>query len=128
MQAGYDVADLFDLDDRTRGDLRDAVRAAAARAEVCDAVANVYRALQEQVELRRPVCATSGRCCRFEEFGHRLFVTTMELAAFSAARGFADGPTSIGSGCPFQHDKLCTVHAIRPFGCRVFFCDETSTD
>jgi Fe-S-cluster containining protein len=57
-----------------------------------------------------------------------LFVTTMELAAFSAARGFADPPTPIGAGCPFQHDKLCTVHTIRPFGCRIFFCDETSTD
>jgi Fe-S-cluster containining protein len=31
-------------------------------------------------------------------------------------------------GCPFQSMKLCGVHAIRPFGCRVFFCDETSTD
>jgi Fe-S-cluster containining protein len=95
---------------------------------VRDAVANVYHALQEQTELRRPVCIASGRCCRFEEFGHRLFVTTMELATFSAARGIADPPAPIGAGCPFQQDKLCTVHAIRPFGCRVFFCDETSTD
>ncbi|MGH7214404.1 MAG: hypothetical protein ACREIT_06545, partial [Tepidisphaeraceae bacterium] len=31
------------------------------------------------------------------------------------------------SGCPFQLDKLCTVHAIRPFGCRIFFCDSTAT-
>src|SRR5688572_15421937 len=116
------------MDDQTRTELRDAVRAAAARADVRDAVANVYHALQEQIELRRPVCVTSGRCCRFEEFGHRLLVTTMELAAFSAARGFADPPTATAASCPFQQEKLCTVHAIRPFGCRVFFCDETSTD
>jgi len=32
-----------------------------------------------------------------------------------------------GAGCPFQVAKMCGVHAIRPFGCRVFFCDETST-
>jgi Fe-S-cluster containining protein len=32
------------------------------------------------------------------------------------------------AGCPFQSDKLCTVHAIRPFGCRIFFCDATTTD
>ncbi|HWE94497.1 MAG TPA: hypothetical protein VG269_11085, partial [Tepidisphaeraceae bacterium] len=32
-----------------------------------------------------------------------------------------------GKGCPFQRLKLCTVHAIRPFGCRMFFCDATST-
>ncbi|HWB54725.1 MAG TPA: hypothetical protein VG722_11050 [Tepidisphaeraceae bacterium] len=28
--------------------------------------------------------------------------------------------------CPYQIDGLCSVHAIRPFGCRIFFCDESS--
>ena len=123
---------MIAIDDQTRTELRDAVRAAAARADVRDAVANVYRALQEQIELRRPVCATSGRCCRFDAFGHRLFVTTMELAAFSADLGAGASVCETASGdpgaCPFQRDKLCTVHTIRPFGCRVFFCDETSTE
>jgi Fe-S-cluster containining protein len=32
-----------------------------------------------------------------------------------------------GRGCPFQVGKLCGVHAVRPFGCRVFFCDPSST-
>jgi hypothetical protein len=32
-----------------------------------------------------------------------------------------------GTGCPFQVAKLCGVHAIRPFGCRMFFCDPAST-
>ena len=128
MQAGYDVRRVTELDEQTRINLCDAVRDAAARPEVCDAVASVYHALAEQIELRRPVCVTSGRCCRFDEFGHRLFVTTMELAAFAAAGGFADDIAPMNGGCPFQRDKLCTVHAIRPFGCRIFFCDETSTD
>jgi len=123
--------------------------------------------------MRRPICVTSGRCCRFEEFGHRLYVTTMELAKFvyemSVVIGhssFVPGPLSVVAdrrtagiasearptislpllatdtgpkakdkgqmtkdqpGCPFQVNKLCGVHAIRPFGCRIFFCDETST-
>lgn len=70
----------------------------------------------------------SGRCCRFDEFGHRLYVTTLELATFLhdvAVRQSAAGWG--GSGCPFQRDKLCTVHTIRPFGCRIFFCDASST-
>ncbi|HZZ44771.1 MAG TPA: hypothetical protein VFE58_17675, partial [Tepidisphaeraceae bacterium] len=33
-----------------------------------------------------------------------------------------------GGACPFQEGGLCSVHGIRPFGCRVFFCDETSTE
>ena len=32
-----------------------------------------------------------------------------------------------GTGCPFQVAKLCGVHEIRPFGCRIYFCDATST-
>ena len=135
------------------------VMQAAGRPSVCETVGAVYDALQEQIELRRPVCKTSGRCCRFDEYGHRLYVTTMELAKFvhemSVARrqlsvvggGPATVPGSSGrttislplistdegqlttdkSGCPFQVHKLCGVHAIRPFGCRIFFCDETST-
>src|SRR4051812_50089543 len=77
----------------------------------------------------------SGRCCRFEEYGHRLFVTTLELAAFlheieqsTAAGKSAARPGWDGTGCPFQSGRLCSVHAIRPFGCRMFFCDATSTE
>jgi Fe-S-cluster containining protein len=31
-------------------------------------------------------------------------------------------------GCVFQVEKLCSVHSIRPFGCRIFFCDPSATD
>ena len=103
--------------------------AIALRPDVRDAVDNVYRALQDAIDLRRPLCSSSGRCCRFEEFGHRLFVTTLEMAAFvSQANRPLNPPGWNGTGCPFQLKGLCDVHRIRPFGCRVYFCDETSTD
>lgn len=111
--------------------LAEAVRGAAGRAEVRDAVRAVYADVQRAIELRRPVCVVSGRCCRFEEYGHRLFVTTVELAAFVQelpALSGTEGRPWDGSGCPFQSGKLCGVHALRPFGCRMFFCDATSTD
>jgi Fe-S-cluster containining protein len=101
----------------------------AARADVCQAISNVYRALQDALDLRKPLCVSSGRCCRFEEYGHRLFVTTMELAAFISQTDRPLKPADWdGTGCPFQLNGLCDVHLIRPFGCRVFFCDETSTE
>lgn len=121
-------------------ELFDAVRTAAARPDVSRAVADLYADLARRIDARRPVCRASGRCCRFEEFGHRLYVTTLELAAFVAQLDPAPSPAPITpsphlpilpsnpGGCPFQVDGLCSVHAIRPFGCRVFFCDETSTD
>lgn len=128
--------------------LREHVGAAASRADVRDAVARVYDALQHEIDGRRPICSASGRCCRFEEYGHRLYVSTLELAAFVAGRqrskderarqdeastgpcslsSFILQPSSLPHACPFQIDNLCSVHAIRPFGCRMFFCDPTST-
>ena len=103
--------------------LRDAVLAAVGRSDVREEVLRIYRELQEQIDLRKPKCSTSGRCCRFEEYGHRLYVTTLELATFFALVG---DPERSDAACPFQMDGLCSVHAARPFGCRVFFCDSTS--
>jgi Fe-S-cluster containining protein len=107
----------------------------AGRAEARAGVEAVYADLAAEIERRRPVCVVSGRCCRFEEYGHRLFVTTLELGAFlSGFEGMAKPAALVeaieawtGAGCPFQVGKLCGVHGVRPFGCRVFFCDETST-
>ena len=118
-------------------ELRQTVLSAASRPAVREAVLRIYSDLQAEIDRRRPVCLLSGCCCRFEEFGHRLYVTTMELAAF--VRDFPP-PESMphklrqsidawtGPGCPFQAGKLCGMHAIRPFGCRVFFCDSTSSE
>ena len=111
------------MDDST---LAEHVQRAARRPEVIAAVGRVYAQLQTEIDLRRPMCVASGRCCRFEEFGHRLFVTTMELAAFVSQLPVDPPPAWDGAGCPFQVNKLCTVHTIRPFGCRMFFCDATS--
>ena len=99
---------------------------AAGRGAVRDAVAAIYRAVQAETDARRPRCDISGRCCRFEQYGHRLYVTTMELAAF--IHELDRQPTADNrGGCPFQRGTLCGVHTLRPFGCRVFFCDPAST-
>ena len=37
-------------------------------------------------------------------------------------------PNPDPGGCPFQNAKLCQVHALRPFGCRIFFCDATAAE
>jgi len=99
-------------------------------------VGRIYADLAQEIDARRPVCAISGRCCRFEEYGHRLFVTTIELAVFvhefEASAPSPEMAENIsrwgGTGCPFQVGKLCGVHSIRPLGCRMFFCDPTSTE
>lgn len=118
-------------------ELRDAVLEASRRAEAREGVLAVYAEVQREIDARRPICQASGRCCRFEEFGHRLYVTTLELAAFVYDLPPADQRSPelrralsswTGVGCPFQFSRLCGVHHIRPFGCRLFFCDATSTE
>lgn len=102
---------------------------AAERRDMRERVEGIYAEFQREVDQRRPRCDASGRCCRFQEYGHRLYVTTIELAAFvHAVRLRASQPVGgqRGGVCPFQIESLCSVHTIRPFGCRVFFCDPTA--
>lgn len=127
---------MIELNDQQRDILRAAVHSASQRCEVRHAVARLYHDLQVEIEKRRPLCVASGRCCKFEQFGHRLFVTTLELAKLSHDLEQGVWPDELadaqknwkGPGCPFQIGTLCGVHLIRPFGCRIFFCDETARD
>lgn len=109
-----------------------AVSAASGRADVREAVVAVYAGVQAEIDRRQPVCQISGRCCRFETYGHRLFVTTIELAAFRADAAALQAAPSVrpwdGTGCLYQVGGRCGVHAIRPFGCRIYFCDATAAE
>lgn len=84
----------------------------------------LYRELDLAVARRAPVCQLSGRCCRFKEYGHTLFVSAPE-----ALLVLADAPQPVrelddGASCPWQDDRgRCTARDARPLGCRVFFCD-----
>ena len=117
---------MLRLSDEQKSLLAAAVAHARGVPEVRVRIRAIYDDFQAELDARKPRCDQSGRCCRFEEFGHRLFVTTAELAAFEVDP--VDGGSWDGTGCPYQIDGLCSVHQSRPFGCRVFFCDPTSTD
>jgi len=116
--------------------LKEAAFKAAGRADAREAVGRIYHELQTRIDARKPLCVASGKCCKFEEFGHRLFITTLELAKFLYDWETGDWPDGAmealrrwdGGGCPFQIEKLCGVHLVRPFGCRIFFCDSTATE
>ncbi len=100
-------------------------------------VVNEYELILDELvratHARQPICNASGRCCHFEEFGHRLYVTGFETAWLirqlppdsPLTRESLDAAIARG-GCPFQHGTRCTVHPLRPLGCRVYFCDPTA--
>lgn len=123
----------------------------AAKRDAIDAsIRALYADLAEVVAERRPVCNASGRCCKFEQYGHRLYVTGLEIAWFlrgvqglgSGVRGEHAETSGVGislqqlepatshqqpapaPNCPYQISGLCSTHTIRPLGCRAFFCEE----
>lgn len=109
---------------------------AARQQDVNAAIRDLYAEIDQAIAARGPTCWISGRCCNFDAFGHRLFVTGLEIAWVlgqhqstdkqsaspqRAANNFqieAEGP------CPFQVNGLCNIHLIRPMGCRIFFCQQ----
>lgn len=119
----------------------------------------VYKRVADETRRRRPLCVASGRCCNFEKFGHRLYVTGLEAAYLVASLGEAvavsgesrdwpatreasdarktpPAPASLSlpqveaarsrGDCPFLVDRLCSVHTVKPLGCRVYFCDPSA--
>jgi Fe-S-cluster containining protein len=106
---------------------------------VGDRLRGLLDEIDRQVDQSGFTCQQSGRCCRFESFGHKLFMTGLEVAWFRSLVGTSPAKKSAGSlslpvidaneeGCPYQVDGACSVHRDRPFACRVFFCQAGSDD
>ncbi|MCW5764922.1 MAG: hypothetical protein KIT68_02970 [Phycisphaeraceae bacterium] len=130
MPTGTNQPDPTRRDDR---ELATRWLAAASDPAVAGELEAIYAMIADAVSARGPACWASGRCCNFARAGHRLYTTGLE-AAYTVARA---GPESVISaesiavaravgGCPFQRDNLCGAHAVRPIGCRVYFCDRAA--
>jgi hypothetical protein len=95
---------------------------AEATAAVRRRVLELYREADQAVVAAGPVCVASGRCCRFKEYGHTLFLSNLEAAVLLADAPAYEKPVT-ADFCPFQKENLCTAREPRPLGCRVYFCD-----
>jgi hypothetical protein len=87
-------------------------------------VLELYAEVDRQVAAAGPVCVASGRCCRFKEYGHVLFLSNLEAEVLLSAAPPYETPVS-ADFCPFQKENLCTAREPRPLGCRVYYCDPT---
>lgn len=87
-------------------------------------VLEIYREVDAEVKAAGPVCVASGRCCRFKEYGHTLFLSNLEADVLLAGAPAYTPPVSTDF-CPFQKEKLCTAREPRPLGCRIYYCDPT---
>ena len=87
-----------------------------------DGLLAIYNYLATEIAEAAPVCDLSGRCCRFKEYGHTLFISRPE-AELLLELPLSENASFDESGCPFQVNGLCTARDHRPLGCRVYYCD-----
>jgi len=97
-----------------------------------DELTALYAELDAEVATMGGRCDRSGRCCRFREFGHRLYVTEPERLHLIREAG---GPPAEvpDDRCPFlavAADGLptCGNRSGRAIGCRIFFCNVASAE
>ena len=86
-------------------------------------VLEMYEEADQEVAAAGPVCIASGRCCRFKEYGHVLFLSNLEAEVLLHGAPPYDPTTVTPDFCPFQKGNLCTAREPRPLGCRVYYCD-----
>ena len=96
-------------------------------AELRRQVLELYKEVDQAVAAAGPVCVASGRCCRFKEYGHVLFLSNLEADVLLAASPPYEKPVS-PDYCPFQKGNFCTARDPRPLGCRVYYCDPSYQD
>ena len=67
-------------------------------------------------------CDRSGRCCRFREAGHQLWLTRLEYDEM-VERGGAPAPGD-GAACPWLAGGLCGNREGRALACRTYHCSD----
>jgi hypothetical protein len=84
----------------------------------------LYQDVDKAVSDLSPTCELSGRCCRFREYGHTLFLSAAEAVFLTDLAPRPARDLDAGDSCPWQdaHGR-CTAREARPLGCRVYFCD-----
>ncbi len=82
----------------------------------------LYAAVDKIIAETGVVCRASGKCCRFVEYDHTLFLTSLEAEILLKNRSMST-ETIDPAICPFQVNGLCHAREDRPLGCRIFHCD-----
>lgn len=89
-------------------------------------VAEIYEWLDAQISENADLagrCNVCGKCCDFDGFGHRLFITPPELMYLTANIGTENVKPMPTSRCPYNIDGKCRVYEYRFASCRIFCCN-----
>lgn len=93
-----------------------------------EALERLYRELDAELPRYRFTCSASGRCCDFDAYGHRLYVSTLEAHYFFKQMG-GERVNQNETACPaWGSDRLCKERVGRMLGCRTYFCGPYATE
>ena len=88
-------------------------------------VAEIYGWLDAQIRENNQLtgqCSACGKCCDFDGFDHRLFITRPELMYLTANLSDENVMPMTTSRCPYNIEGKCTVYEYRFAACRIFCC------
>lgn len=97
--------------------------------QLVEKVASAYNWLDLQIQNNcenAGSCDACGKCCDFDSYDHRLFITTPELMYLVANIGAEKIKQMTTSRCPYNIADKCTVYKYRFTGCRIFSCKGNS--
>jgi Fe-S-cluster containining protein len=95
-----------------------------AEQAIIEAVERIYSSLEAELLQTPDKCKACGKCCDFEFFDHKLYITAPELVYFKtklAENKIPLLPMTAGV-CPYRRDGKCSVYPWRFAGCRIFNC------
>ena len=104
---------------------------AASDQQICSALKELYRELEQQTLELDAICQRCGNCCRFEQFGQELLASTAEVGYLLAwlrkqpsmlKKSLTKRAPHSHKLCPFLENDSCALREARVLGCRVFFC------
>ncbi|MGA2322613.1 MAG: hypothetical protein ABSG22_02060 [Sedimentisphaerales bacterium] len=93
--------------------------------QVIARVSEIYKWIEAQQLANKGIagsCEVCGKCCDFEQYDHRLYVTTPEMLYFVEKLGLVNIKQMTTAKCCYQVEGKCSVHAYRFSGCRIFCC------
>ncbi|MBN1341390.1 MAG: YkgJ family cysteine cluster protein [Phycisphaerae bacterium] len=90
---------------------------------IIEAVGDLLSRAEHDIAKHGILCQQCGRCCRFGEYGHRMFVTPLELAYLLAkVENVTSQAGTFTQNCIFQGGSSCTIYPHRLLCCRIFLC------
>jgi len=87
---------------------------------LCNEVKQIYNWLDSIIKPLNNQCEACGKCCHFDSFGHKLFITAPELLYFKQnVKNLKPMPEK---HCPYLENGKCSARNFRFAGCRIFLC------